>query len=139
MEIPLPDRDARLRLLRLYSRGLRLEVDDLGPVVARTEGVTASFITELLRKAALLAALDAEPAGRAADPLVVSGRHLDAALDELTAEGARLTRALLGEGRPERGPVLPGSADRARPGPGLVGRSGDSGWYAYAPAPYPPG
>jgi ATP-dependent 26S proteasome regulatory subunit len=53
VEIPLPDAAARERLIDLYARGLDLRLADLDAVVTRTEGVTASFIKELLRKAAL--------------------------------------------------------------------------------------
>src|SRR4029079_6444507 len=51
IEIPLPDAAARRRLLELYARGLDLTGADIDAVVARTEGVTASFFKELLRKA----------------------------------------------------------------------------------------
>ena len=60
------------------------------PVVARTEGVTASFVKELLRKAALVALED----GREH----VADADVAAALDELLGEGAALTRILLGSG-----------------------------------------
>jgi DNA polymerase III delta prime subunit len=101
VEIPLPDAEGRRRLIELYARGLRLEAGNLDNVVERTTGVTASFITELLRKAALLAAVE-EPA-----ELIVQDRHLDAALTELTDESSRLTRALLG-GDPTAQPPAPG-------------------------------
>src|SRR4029079_16775694 len=61
MEIPLPDADARRRLLDLYGRELTLRLDDPNTVIERPAGATASFIKELLRKAALLAAVE-EPA-----------------------------------------------------------------------------
>ncbi len=51
VEIPLPDEEGRRRLIELYRGDLTLAIDDLGPVVARTEGVTASFLKELLRRA----------------------------------------------------------------------------------------
>ena len=107
VEIPLPDAEGRRRLLELYARGLRLAAGNLDSVVERTAGVTASFITELLRKAALLAAIET-PA-----ELVVQDGHLDAALTELTDEGSRLTRALLG-GDPTT------QTEQPAPGPGFV-------------------
>jgi cell division protease FtsH len=73
-------------------------------VVARTEGVSASFIKELLRRAAILA-------GEEADELVVTDRHVPAALDEFLVYGGVLTLRLLGgEAPPEPGPgtVPPG-------------------------------
>src|SRR5215203_1872544 len=90
VEIPLPDATARRRLLELYARDLRLDDVDLDAVVARTDGMTASFFRELLRKAALRSA----EAGRDA----VTRADLDAALDELLHQSAALTRVLLGSG-----------------------------------------
>ena len=52
----LPDDEGRRRLLALYARGLDLELSDPEAVVRRTAGVTASFVKELLRRAALAAA-----------------------------------------------------------------------------------
>jgi cell division protease FtsH len=54
--LPLPDAVARRRLLRLYQGGLRISRAAAFEVVARTEGVNASFIRELLRRAAVHAA-----------------------------------------------------------------------------------
>ena len=91
IEVPLPDAACRDRLLQLYGRGLDLQLDDRAGFVERTEGVSAAFIKELLRKAALFAA-DTSPEDR----LVVTGQHLDQALFDLVTEGGELTRALLG-------------------------------------------
>jgi AAA+ superfamily predicted ATPase len=89
VEIPLPDEGARRRLLELYSRGLQVELENLDHIVARTRGVSAAFIRELVRKAALAAS---EEAGG----LNITTRHLDDALQELLFEGGELTRSLLG-------------------------------------------
>ena len=40
----------------LYRRGLDLDTSGLDDVLARTDGVTASFLKELLRRAAVIAA-----------------------------------------------------------------------------------
>jgi DNA polymerase III delta prime subunit len=53
---PLPDAAARRRLLRLYQGSLRISRPSMSAVVARTDGVNASFIRELLRRAAVYAA-----------------------------------------------------------------------------------
>ena len=92
IEIVLPDDDARRGLLELYGRGLDLRIDDLGRVVERTRGVTASFIKELMRKAAVLAAVGGDGDGT----LTVTDDHIHRALDELLAEESALTRVLLG-------------------------------------------
>jgi ATP-dependent 26S proteasome regulatory subunit len=55
-ELPIPDRDARRRLIELYRGSLVLDLADPEVVITRTEGVTASFLKELLRRAALVAA-----------------------------------------------------------------------------------
>ena len=60
----------------------------------RTEGVTASFLEELLRRAALLAA------ARDGGALRVSAGDLSSALDELLDTGNAMTRVLLGAGPP---------------------------------------
>jgi cell division protease FtsH len=97
-ELPLPDADARRALLRLYQGHLILDDGDLEAVIERTEGVTAPFLRELLRKAALLAAEDDrdsatdDPQG----PIAVSGAQLTAALDALFDSRRQLTRVLLG-------------------------------------------
>jgi hypothetical protein len=65
----------------------------LDDVVSRSDGVTASFIKELLRRAALLAAQeDADGSG----VIRVSRSQLSRALDALLEGRNRLTRALLG-------------------------------------------
>jgi len=70
-------------------------------VITRTEGVTASFIKELLRKAALFAAEDGA-APDVAGPLRVTDAHMTAALDQLLDTRNQLTRVLLG-GQPGSG------------------------------------
>jgi ATPase family associated with various cellular activities (AAA) len=91
IEIPLPDDAARARLLDLYARGLDARIDDPATIVARTEGMTASFFKELLRSAALAAAEDGRTGVTDADMAKV--------LDELLSQGAALTRVLLGARR----------------------------------------
>jgi hypothetical protein len=88
-EVPLPDAECRQRLFDLYSDGLTVKIDDMQPFIKRTEGASAAFINELMRKAALFAAPDGAP-------IVVEARHLDEALHELVVEGGTLTRSLLG-------------------------------------------
>lgn len=94
VEIALPDEGARRRLIQLYGRGLDLRLDDAGSIVERTQGVTASFIKELMRKAAVLSAVVSPD--DSAGALVATDREVHAALDELLAEESTLTRVLLG-------------------------------------------
>ncbi len=88
VEIPAPDADCRRRLIDLYSRGLTLHLTDLDRLIQKTDGVSAAFIRELLRKAALIAADESTP--------TITDHHLDAALHELAVQGGDLLRSLLG-------------------------------------------
>jgi hypothetical protein len=99
-EIPLPDADCRRRLISLYGEGLNLQLEDVGSIVARTDGTSASFIKELLRRATLLAA---EEGGE----LVLTDRHVFEALDELLVSGGTLTMRLLGGEPPPDAPSSP--------------------------------
>ncbi|MGA8209030.1 MAG: ATP-binding protein [Nocardioidaceae bacterium] len=95
--LELPDAEARARLFALYRGQLQVDESRLDSVLARTEGVTASFLKELLRRSAVLAA----DAGRhdATAPLSVSADQLDAALEELLDSANAMTRVLLGSRR----------------------------------------
>jgi ATPase family protein associated with various cellular activities (AAA) len=122
-ELPFPDADARRRLIELYQGNLALELSDPEEMVTRTDGVTAAFLKELLRRAALLAAESAAPGNGAAQtnggaaaghaaataplagtngcgpaaPLRVTDAHMEAALNQLLDVRAWLTRSFLGE------------------------------------------
>jgi hypothetical protein len=99
-ELPLPDAAARRQLIGLYQGNLVLEVSSLDGIIKRTDGVTAPFLKELLRRAALLAAesdVRADALEAADDtPIRVTDEHLTAALDELLDSRSKLTRVLLG-------------------------------------------
>jgi hypothetical protein len=116
VELGLPDTDARRALLELYRGALRLDASHLDHLAARTEGVTASFLKELLRRSAVIAATrdgGAPPAGQAespydaeaesdagstydAPPVEVTAADMDAALEELLDTRNAMTRVLLG-------------------------------------------
>ncbi|MFB4275153.1 MULTISPECIES: AAA family ATPase [unclassified Nonomuraea] len=89
VEVPKPDAASRAALLRLYGAA-GLAEEDLEPLVARTEGMTASFFKELLRRA-VLESLEADPA-----PEAPAAAHLTAALEEMLRAHESLTRTLLG-------------------------------------------
>ncbi|HSF26552.1 MAG TPA: AAA family ATPase, partial [Actinomycetes bacterium] len=92
VELGLPDAAARRALLDLYRGQLQVDPTDLDRAAAATDGVTASFLKELLRRAALVAAEDAP----GAIPVLLKGTHLDDALRELQDSRNAMTRALLG-------------------------------------------
>ena len=107
VELPLPDAEARRRLLELYSRGLELVDVDFATYVERTDGASPAYIKELLRKASLRAALDGGDARR------VRAEHLDGAMADL-AEGGELAKRIVGFGTsaylppaPSVGPMRP--------------------------------
>jgi ATP-dependent 26S proteasome regulatory subunit len=92
VELSLPDAAARRSLFELYRGALPVDTTGLDDVILRTQGVTASFLKELLRRAALLAATRT-PSDVA---LAVSAADLTAALDELLDTRNAMTRTLLG-------------------------------------------
>jgi len=93
VEVPKPDADGRERLFRLYGQGVELTAE-LSQAVAETEGVTASFIKELLRRAALIS-IAGDPGGTT---VVVDDHALTTALREMNESRSTLTRSLLGSG-----------------------------------------
>ncbi len=97
IEVPVPDASCRRRLFDLYGKGMPLKDASIDAFVRRTEGVSAAFIRELTRRAALFAA-DEGP------EVAVEDRHFDQALHELVVQGGELTKSLLGaKGTPPRG------------------------------------
>jgi ATPase family associated with various cellular activities (AAA) len=87
VEFPLPDAQARSRLLDLFGRGLDMALTDRDSIVVETDGVSPAFLRELVRKAALHAARSGS--GRVEDS------HFRQAL-ELLERGGSITRAMLG-------------------------------------------
>ena len=105
VEIPRPDARCRERLLRVYARDLTVEAD-LAEVAAQTEGITASFIKEMIRRTVLVSLRAGER------PPVLHGSHFAAVLAEMNGERQALTRSLLGAGT-DTG-ASPGVQDYAR-------------------------
>jgi hypothetical protein len=117
VEIELPDAAAREQLLALYGRGVPLVLtpEDIAIAVERTDGTTASFLKELIRRSVLESLHDSrrtagEGAARPADGgaagsgatdqevPAVTGAHLTRALDDLLDSAQGVTRTLLGVG-----------------------------------------
>jgi hypothetical protein len=94
----LPDADGRRRLFALYRGALDVDEAGLDAVIERTDGVTASFLKELLRRAAVRAAEDvAATDAEAVDAVLhVGAAQLEVALDELLDTRNAMTRVLLG-------------------------------------------
>ena len=114
VEIAPPDVDGRARLLRLYGSELGVSAmsdEELEAVIDLTDGRTATYLREVVRRAALLAAA-AEPTG----PLLGDSALLLQAAEALGDDHVALSRSLFGEsddnveaaiaaGRPSWGPV----------------------------------
>ncbi|MDX8500924.1 ATP-dependent Clp protease adaptor ClpS [Mesorhizobium sp. VK4C] len=89
IEVPLPDGDCREKLVRLYGGGLKLSDRIVGEAVARTKGVSAAFIKELMRRTAQTSIMRG-------DGEAVTSKDLAEALDDMLFTGGRLNVRLLG-------------------------------------------
>ena len=89
IQFPLPDSEGRRKLIKLYARNLEMSEQILELIVARTKGVSAAFIKELMRRCAqfqIEASLGA----------TLSSNSVDSALEEMLFAGGTLNRRLLG-------------------------------------------
>jgi hypothetical protein len=123
VEIALPDAPAREQLLTLYGRSvpLALTEDDVSQAVERTDGTTASFLKELIRRS-VLEALQDDP-----DLTAVTGAHVSRALDDLLDSAQSVSRTLLGVGVDPA--TLPAGA--------LAEGAASRGWVSYGPRGVP--
>lgn len=95
IKFPLPDANCRKRLVEQYSDGMELDIIDMSRLIERSEGASPSFIQELMRKAALIAAEQNSTSQSDSEKLLVKDAHVQKALDELLLSGP-LTRTLVG-------------------------------------------
>ncbi|HKP25904.1 MAG TPA: ATP-binding protein [Dongiaceae bacterium] len=101
IEVPVPDAPSRDKLVRLYGNGLKLGDALVAEVVKRTEGVSAAFIKELMRRTAQAAIARAgakkvtepSPAREGVQP---TATDLGEALDDMLFSGGALNVKLLG-------------------------------------------
>ncbi len=99
IEVPLPDQGCREKLVRLYSRGLKLPPVLVAEAARRTEGVSAAFIKELMRRTAqatLARGGDAKAPAKPGDGMQPTEADLGQALDEMLFSGGKLNVRLLG-------------------------------------------
>jgi hypothetical protein len=92
IEVPLPDEACRDKLVRLYGRGMKLSPALIAEAAKRTEGVSAAFIKELMRRTAQ-AAIARAGAKKVTEP---SETDLSQALDDMLFSGGVLNVKLLG-------------------------------------------
>ena len=89
IEFPVPDELGRTKLIELYSTGVELDRDLLAKVCQRTQGVSAAFIKELMRRTVQFN-IERNGNGR------ISSEDINQALDEMMVTGGRLNLKLLG-------------------------------------------
>ncbi len=89
IEFPKPDGDCRRQLMSLYGGTLKLTEELAEDVVARTGGVSASFIKELMRRLAQYT-IERGTAG------AIERTDVDQALEEMLFQNNALNRAVLG-------------------------------------------
>ena len=89
IEFPLPDDAGRQKLVQLYAGGLEISETVMQTVVKRTEGVSAAFIKELMRRSAQIYISGPQESALNLD-------HIELALEEILITGGRLNSILLG-------------------------------------------
>ncbi len=91
IEFPLPDEDGRRKLIHMYAFKAEVDSTTVDSIVRKTEGVSAAFIKELMRRAAQCR-LETTSDNH------ISLDDVDAALEEMLFAGGVLNRKLLGAG-----------------------------------------
>jgi ATP-dependent Clp protease adapter protein ClpS len=89
IEVPLPDEPNRRKLIQLYGRGMPLGDAVIGEAARRTQGVSAAFIKELMRRIAQ-ASIDRDGG------TTVQSADLGEALDDMLFASGKLNLKLLG-------------------------------------------
>lgn len=89
IEFPLPDAGSRGRLVDLYGHRLEFGEEIRNEAIRRTEGMSAAFIKELMRRTAQYNLARMRDGG-------VERQDLDMALREMLFEGGRLNVKILG-------------------------------------------
>lgn len=98
IEFPLPDDDGRMKLIRLYSEGVKLSDDVVSDVVRRTECVSAAFIKELMRRSVQFH-IERNGTGE------ITSEDVSRALDEMLVSGGSLNLKLLGAAKVNSDPA----------------------------------
>ncbi len=92
IEFPKPDAQCRRHLMQLYGGSLSIPMESFDDIVHRTEGVTASFIKELMRRLAQYS-IERNNVG------VIITSDIDQALGEMIIDNNALNRSVLGAGK----------------------------------------
>ncbi len=89
IEFPLPDEEGRQKLVNLYGKGAGLSDESVRLIVSRTDGVSAAFIKELIRRSVQFR-LERKGAEQ------TEASDIEGALDEMLFSGGSLNVKLLG-------------------------------------------
>jgi ATP-dependent 26S proteasome regulatory subunit len=89
IEVPLPDEAGRRKLVQLYGKQLPLDAAIIAEAVRRTEGASAAFIKELMRRIAQSSLVRTGGASIESD-------DISEAIDDMLFAGGRLNVRLLG-------------------------------------------
>jgi hypothetical protein len=92
IEFPLPDELGRRKLVQLYAAGAAISDDVVEHTARVTDGVSASFIKELMRRS-IQFNLECRTNG---DAVKILQNDVDQAIEEMLFSGGTLNRALLG-------------------------------------------
>ncbi len=93
IEFPLPDECGRRKLLKLYAGNLTIADEIFAEMVSKTDGVSAAFIKELMRRTTQFA-LDRGDNGK------VTQEDVRQAIDEMLYQGGPLNLRILGAPQP---------------------------------------
>ena len=89
IEVPLPDETGRRKLVELYGKGLSLDAGIIDEAVQRTDGASAAFIKELMRRMA-------QAGVRRDGGASIQAGDISEALDDMLFAGGKLNVRLLG-------------------------------------------
>ncbi len=89
IEFPLPDADGRRKLVQLYAGELKISTKVVATLVKKTQGASAAFIKELMRRSAQFMI-------RSGTTTELQAKHVEGALDEMLFAGGSLNVKLLG-------------------------------------------
>jgi AAA+ superfamily predicted ATPase len=89
IEFPLPDADGRRKLVQLYAGELKISTKVVATLVKKTQGASAAFIKELMRRSAQFMI-------RSGTTTELQANHVEGALDEMLFAGGSLNVKLLG-------------------------------------------
>ncbi len=114
IEFPMPDEAGRRKLIQLYANAVTLPENVVAGIVERTEGVSAAFIKELMRRALQFHLARS-------DTPAIDFEDVENALEELVLSSGSFNRRILGFGETGNGQAH-GPATRSRIAPEPVDR-----------------